>query len=124
VIIVAARASKQECCENALNLPEEMEFALQRKGGLKGLIEMVPNREELTSKGKLYQALSDPIRLQILHSLAIIDLCPCILKEISSLSDSKLSYHLSILEEEGLVISSPRQKWRIYILTELGRSLI
>lgn len=121
---MAARASKQECCENALNLPEEMEFALQRKGGLKGLIEMVPNREELTSKGKLYQALSDPIRLQILHSLAIIDLCPCILKEISSLSDSKLSYHLSILEEEGLVISSPRQKWRIYILTELGRSLI
>ena len=118
------KSSMKECCADVLNLPKEMEDALQRKGGLRGLKGMVPNREELASKGKLYQALSDPIRLQILHSLAIIDLCPCILKEISGLSDSKLSYHLSILEEEGLVTSSPRQKWRIYILTELGRSLL
>jgi ArsR family transcriptional regulator len=101
-----------------------MEEALQRKGGLSGLRKKIPDREELASEARLFQVLSDPIRLQILHSLMVIDLCPCILREITGLSDSKLSYHLNILEEKGLIKSSPRHRWRIYIITELGRSQI
>jgi DNA-binding transcriptional ArsR family regulator len=122
--MVAARASKKQCCEDALNLPDEMEEALQKKGGLNGLRKEIPDREELVSEARLFQVLSDPIRLQILHSLIVTDLCPCILKEITDLSDSKLSYHLNILEEEGLIKSSPRHRWRIYIITELGKSRI
>jgi DNA-binding transcriptional ArsR family regulator len=124
VIIMAVRASKKQCCEDALNLPEEMEEALQKKGGLNGIRKMIPDRGELASEARLFQVLSDPIRLQILHSLIVIDLCPCILREITGLSDSKLSYHLNILEEEGLIQSSPRHRWRIYIITEAGRSQI
>jgi DNA-binding transcriptional ArsR family regulator len=121
---MAAKSSKKECCDDVLNLPEEMKEALQGKGGLNGLRKMIPDRDELASEAKRFQVLSDPIRLQILHSLIVIDLCPCILKEITGLSDSKLSYHLNILEEEGLIRSSPRQRWRIYMITEQGRSQI
>jgi ArsR family transcriptional regulator len=49
-------------------------------------------------------------------------LCPCLLKEITELSDSKLSYHLNILEKVKLIESFSQKKWRIYVLTELGKS--
>jgi hypothetical protein len=112
---------KRECCTDAMNLPEEMEAALQKYEGLNGLKKIVPQRESLTSDGITFNALSDPIRLQILHALALVDLCPCVLKEITGMSDSKLSYHLNVLEEAGLIVSSPQKKWRIYAITELGK---
>ncbi|HEY3419015.1 MAG TPA: metalloregulator ArsR/SmtB family transcription factor [Methanomassiliicoccales archaeon] len=107
-----------------MNLPKEMEEALNERGGLEGLRKLVPDQENLTSEAERFQAVSDPIRLQILHALLVIDLCPCILKEITELSDSRLSYHLNILEQAKLITSSPRKKWRIYMLTEMGKSLI
>lgn len=120
--IVAKKAPKRECCTDVRNLPEEMEAALASVGGMNGLKEKVPSRDDLASEAARFQALSDPIRLQILHALTAADLCPCLLKEITGLSDSKLSYHLNILEDKGFIASSPRQRWRIYMLTELGRS--
>jgi ArsR family transcriptional regulator len=116
------KASKKECCTDARNLPDEMEACISLVGGVEGLKRQVPARDKLASEAALHQALSDPIRLQILRSLILADLCPCILKDITELSDSKLSYHLSILEEKGLISSSPRQRWRIYMITEAGRS--
>lgn len=121
---MAGKGSKKERCADAMNLPQEMEEALRKFGGLSGLKERVPDREELASEARRFQVLSDPIRLQIIHSLLLCDLCPCILKEITELSDSKLSYHLNILEEEGLIRSSPRQRWRMYAVTEMGRSQV
>jgi ArsR family transcriptional regulator len=121
---MAVKNSKKECCEDALNLPEEMDEAVQKVGGLRALKERIPHRDQLASEAKLFQSLSDPIRLQILHSLTIVDLCPCVLKEVTGLSDSKLSYHLNILEEEGLIRSSPRKRWRIYMITEKGRAQV
>jgi DNA-binding transcriptional ArsR family regulator len=115
---------KKKCCSYIKNLPEEMEEAIRQKGGMDRLKELVPDRAKLGPEAEFFHALSDPIRLQILHALLEIDLCPCILKDITDLSDSKLSYHLNILEKAGLIISSPRKKWRIYMLTENGRSLI
>lgn len=116
--------NKKDCCTDVLNLPEEMEKSLLNQGGLEGLRRLVPDKEGLGSEAERFQAVSDPIRLQILHALLVIDLCPCILKEITELSDSRLSYHLNILEKARLISSSPRKKWRIYMITERGRSLI
>jgi DNA-binding transcriptional ArsR family regulator len=120
--MVAARKAAKKCCTDIRNLPDEMEAALASAGGMDGLKGRVPAREELAKEAALFQALSDPIRLQIMHSLMIVDLCPCLLKEITGLTDSKLSYHLGILESNDLIASSSRQRWRIYALTELGRS--
>jgi len=116
--------TEKVCCSDAMNLPEEMEQIICSKGGLNGLKEGVPERAGLIFEARFFHSLSDPIRLQILHALMMADLCPCIIKEITELSDSKLSYHLNILEKAGLIVSSPRKKWRIYSLTESGRSLI
>jgi DNA-binding transcriptional ArsR family regulator len=115
---------KKDCCTDALNLPEEMEEALRQKGGLERLKDLVPNKTELASEAERFQAVSDPIRLQILHAHDVIYLCPCLLKEITELTDSGLSYHLNILEEAKLIASSPRKRWRVYVLTEQGKKLI
>ncbi len=122
--MVVKKTRNKECCTDVLNLPAEMEEALRQQGGLAGLKKQVPDQDKLTSEAERFQAVSDPIRLQILHALMIIDLCPCILREITDLTDSGLSYHLSILEQAKLISSSPRKKWRVYMLTEEGRKLI
>lgn len=122
---MAARSTpKKECCKDVMNLPEEMEAALQQQGGLEELKKLVPDKAELAFEANRFQAVSDPIRLQIMHALLIIDLCPCLLKEITELTDSGLSYHLSILEEANLISSSSRKRWRVYVLTDKGRKLI
>ena len=115
------KAKEEACCAGVLNLPEEMEAAVRQRGGLEGLKSHVPDRKSLASEAELFHALSEPIRLQIMHALLLTDLCPCLLKEITGLSNSKLSYHLSTLEEARMIISSPRKKWRIYMLTENGK---
>jgi DNA-binding transcriptional ArsR family regulator len=119
--MVAKNRTKKECCSDPLNLPDELEVALQKYGGLDGLKQIVPDRESLESDGIVFNALSDPIRLQILHALDFVDLCPCVLKEITGLSDSKLSYHLNVLENAKLIGSGPQRKWRMYVITDLGR---
>lgn len=111
----------EDCCSTTANLPAEMAEILCSNGGLDRIKERTPGKSELSSKVKLFKALSDPIRLQILSALSISDLCPCILKEITDLSDSKLSYHLNILEDAGLIGYSSRKRWRIYNLTDSGR---
>ena len=118
---MATKKQKKECCTDALNLPEELEASLLKYGGLEGLKKIVPQRISLASDGIVFNALSDPIRLQILHALDLVDLCPCVLKEITGLSDSKLSYHLNVMENAKLIESGPQRKWRIYMITELGR---
>lgn len=119
--VAKKKARKDECCADLMSLPEEMEAAVRKRGGLEGLKSEVPDRKKLTSEAELFHALSDPIRLQIMHALLLTDLCPCLLKEITGLSNSKLSYHLSTLEEARLIISSSRKKWRIYMLTDIGK---
>lgn len=117
---------EDQCCEadGKLNLPASIRDNLERIGGLDLLIEELPPLERFEGVSKVHQALSDPARLRILAALSRCDLCPCILKIIVSQSDSKLSYHLDVLEEVGLVRSIPEKKWRIYSLTDMGREML
>lgn len=115
---------KNECCTNSKNLPEEMEAAIRHQGGMERIKDLIPSKESFTVISNVLNATSNPIRLQIMHSLKMVDLCPCLLKDITELSNSKLNYHLNILEEAGIITSSPRKRWRIYMLTDLGKSLI
>ena len=64
------------------------------------------------------------MRVRIMYSLKRCTLCSCLLKEMTALSDSRLSYHLNVLEEAALIISKPQKKWRIYALTDRGRALL
>ena len=106
------------------SLPQEVADGLRMAGGRDGLRAKVPELVVLRTMADRHQALSDPVRLLIIHLLAVSELCPCVLKELAGLSDSKLSYHLSILEKAGMIEWRQNKNWRVYRLTELGsRSL-
>ncbi|NLX47562.1 MAG: winged helix-turn-helix transcriptional regulator [Euryarchaeota archaeon] len=106
------------------SLPREVADGLREAGGRAGILSRVPDRDRLKELADRHQALSDPARLLILNLLGASDLCPCVLKELTGLTDSKLSYHLSILEKTGLAAWSQNKNWRVYRLTDRGLSCL
>ncbi len=118
--------NEEECCRigDRLNLPSAVAEELDRAGGLDAIVEGLPSDAELARRSAMYQALSDPMRIRIMYALTRCALCPCLFKELTALSDSRLSYHLNVLEEAGLILSKPQKKWRIYALTDRGRALL
>jgi len=111
------------CCGmngSPLDLPEPVALQISKLGGLGKLIKQLPKESKVKDVARRHQALSDPVRLRLLWSLSLADLCPCVLKQIAELSDSKLSYHLSVLERAGLVSSRRTRNWMIYSITPLG----
>jgi ArsR family transcriptional regulator len=104
--------------------PEEVVESVEILGGLDSLISKLPSNEEVERMAHSYKALADPIRMKIIWVLSLSDICPCILKEILNLSDSKLSYHLNILESAGHIARRKEKNWRIYSLTEKGSSVL
>ena len=63
-----------------------------------------------------FHALSDPLRLQIIHLLQTKELCVCELCEVLEVTQSKLSFHLKILKEAKLVRSRQQSRWMYYSL--------
>ena len=63
-----------------------------------------------------FHALSDSWRLQIIELLRSQELCVCELMEKLAISQSKLSFHLKILKEAGLVQTRQEGRWIYYRL--------
>ncbi|NYT11409.1 MAG: winged helix-turn-helix transcriptional regulator [Methanomassiliicoccales archaeon] len=120
------RKSERSICLGEVNVlaPGEVVENVEILGGLDSLRSKLPLDDEIEKMAHSYKALADPIRIKVLWSLSLSDLCPCILKEILDLSDSKLSYHLNILESAGYIASRKEKNWRIYSLTERGSSVL
>jgi len=81
----------------------------------------MPDSETLRRHAHRHYALADATRLKILYTLNEQHRCPCHLMEITGTGGSKLSYHLRVLHEEGLVNSDRRKNWKIYSITQEGR---
>ena len=65
---------------------------------------------------KLLKALSEPLRLQIIESLLGGELCVCdIINEIG-LAQSKISFHLKVLKDAGLITDRQAGRWVYYQL--------
>lgn len=79
--------------------------------------------DEIKTEATLHRILSDQTRLAILRSIKQCDMCPCVLKVLMNITDSRLSYHLTTLEKAGLVRSYKKKNWKIYSITEKGRSI-
>lgn len=110
--------------ENALKdleLPSEVSRGIERAGGPSELARRLSSTEKLAAEARYHKSLSDVIRLRLLHALSVSEMCPCVLKQIASKSDSKLSYHLKVLESEGLITAKRIKNWRIYSITAKGR---
>lgn len=76
--------------------------------------------EGCENPAKLFRALGDPKRIQILSRLKDGEKCACVLLEDLSLSQSGLSYHMRILCESHLVKGREEGKWVHYRLNAKG----
>ena len=106
--------------EKGVELPKEVSEAIAECGGLNQLLSAI-KPEELKAETTLHKILSDKTRLAILKAIRHCDMCPCVLKVLLKISDSRLSYHLNILEEAGLINSYKKKNWKIYSITKKGR---
>ena len=73
-----------------------------------------------------FKALADQKRLQIMHVLTEKgNVCVCDLTEIMDMPQSKLSDHLRILYDAGLILKETRGTWSYYQLNheEVNRLL-
>ncbi|ADG76529.1 transcriptional regulator, ArsR family [Cellulomonas flavigena DSM 20109] len=66
----------------------------------------------------LLQAVADPIRWAVLDILAIGEHCVCDLQKRVPIPANLLSYHLKVLRDAGLVVTSRRGRWVDYRLAD------
>lgn len=71
-----------------------------------------------------FQALSDPLRMKIVASLQQQELCVCDLCELLEVNQSKLSFHLKILKQAGLIIPRQSGRWIYYRLNLVQFALL
>lgn len=71
----------------------------------------------LVKAAENFRGLTDPIRLRILMLLRDGEQCVCNLAEALGLSQSKVSYHLKVLTDAGLISRRSEWTWSYYKLT-------
>jgi ArsR family transcriptional regulator, arsenate/arsenite/antimonite-responsive transcriptional repressor len=70
-----------------------------------------------TGRGaRLFHALSDETRLSILERLRRGERCVCELTDALEAAQSRLSFHLRVLKEAGLVTDRREGRWMYYTL--------
>ncbi len=70
---------------------------------------------------KIFKAISDEKRLDIIDLLKDGEKCACVLLEKLDLNQSGLSYHMKILVNSKIVESRQVGKWTYYKISEQGR---
>ncbi|NEQ42413.1 MAG: winged helix-turn-helix transcriptional regulator [Leptolyngbya sp. SIOISBB] len=63
-----------------------------------------------------FHALSDPLRMHVIERLRAQEMCVCDLCDELEVSQSKLSFHLRVLKDAGLVKARPQGRWTYYSL--------
>jgi len=117
--LTAAKTKKEPMCRT--EIPDTIKWDLNEVGGVKGLNERLPSKKNIENISATHHALSDPVRITILHLLVIQPLCVCVIKECIGIAGSKLSYHLNIMKESGLIDSEQQGNWIIYRITDKGK---
>ncbi len=75
---------------------------------------------QIEEASQLFHALSEPTRLQILEKLKDGEQCVCELMEAFNTGQSRLSFHLRVLKEAGLITDRPAGRWTYYSLNVEG----
>lgn len=71
---------------------------------------------DLDGAATAFHALSDPTRLAILDLLRSGEHCVCDLQSALDAAQSRLSFHLRVLREAGLVTDRREGRWTYYAL--------
>lgn len=69
-----------------------------------------------TASGEQFALLADPLRLQIVESLAREQLCTCHLIAITGAKQTTISHHLRILREADVVLGEAEGRFTWYRL--------
>jgi ArsR family transcriptional regulator len=72
----------------------------------------------------IFEALSDERRVLVMRLLDESELCVCDLVSIFDIEYSKLSYHLKVLKDAGLVTADRDGNYVTYRPTECGEDVI
>ncbi|NJL49211.1 MAG: winged helix-turn-helix transcriptional regulator [Leptolyngbyaceae cyanobacterium SM2_5_2] len=63
-----------------------------------------------------FKALADPFRFEVVELLQQQEMCVCDLRDRMDIAQSKLSFHLKILREAGLITARQDGRWIYYSL--------
>lgn len=63
-----------------------------------------------------FHALSDETRLEIMERLKDGEQCVCDLTDALKTGQSRLSFHLKVLKDAGLITDRPEGRWMYYSL--------
>src|SRR5215218_6903486 len=77
-------------------------------------------RPDVTRAARLFHALSDGTRLAILQRLRFGERCVCDLTGALDAAQSRLSFHLKVLKDAGLVTDRREGRWMYYTLNTNG----
>ena len=77
---------------------------------------MIQKTLNVEQSRQMLKALSDPIRLEVIHALAQGERCVCDLTGDLNLTQSKLSFHIRVLREAGLLKDRQSVRWIYYRL--------
>ena len=64
----------------------------------------------------LMKALADPIRMEVVQTLAEGERCVCELTEALGVAQSRLSFHLKVMRQAGLITAREEGRWVYYKL--------
>ena len=104
-----------------IEIPDSIRCELVGKGGLNGIAESLPDDQTIDDVASIARALSDPVRVKVIFALCVQPMCVCLLVAMTGYAYSKMSYHLSVLKEGGLVCARQEGNYLIYYPTDLGR---
>lgn len=71
---------------------------------------------DLTRAARLFHALSDETRLAVLDMLRSGEQCVCDLQGALDAAQSRLSFHLKVLKDAGLVRDRKEGRWSYYAI--------
>ncbi len=73
-------------------------------------------RPDTDRAARLFHALSDGTRLSILQRLRFGEQCVCNLTDALDAAQSRLSFHLKVLKDAGLVTDRREGRWMYYTM--------
>jgi ArsR family transcriptional regulator, arsenate/arsenite/antimonite-responsive transcriptional repressor len=71
---------------------------------------------DISRSARLFHALSDETRLSIIQRLRLGERCVCDLTDALDAAQSRLSFHLKVLKDSGLVTDRRDGRWMYYTL--------
>jgi len=71
---------------------------------------------DLATAARWFHALSDETRLEIVRRLGTGERCVCELTDALEAAQSRLSFHLKVLKDAGLVADRREGRWMYYTL--------